>query len=130
MEKILEYRIDHKRKLIIDTIRGEIQLNELINHEKAKLHDPEHNDTYSALIDIRDSKFLLDKDEKEVVYNFYKEYSAKINMNRKCAFLTSKPKEVVTSELFKLEVNQFTEMTFRIFTTEEAAYRWLSVQSD
>jgi len=125
MEKTLEHRIDHKQKLILDTIRGEIQLSELINHEKAKLNDPQHNDTYSALIDIRGSRFLLKKEDKEEIYNFFKEYTAKLNMKRKCAFLTNNPEEVVTSEIFKMRVNQFTEMTFKVFTTEEAAYKWL-----
>lgn len=125
MKKKLEYKFDHKRKIIIDTISGIITLNELIEHEKTKFNDPVYNDSYSAVLDIRGSVFDMNTDEKEIFYKMIKESTAKINMKRKCAIITDKPNEVVNSQLFKIRMGQFSPMNFRIFSSEEAAYLWV-----
>jgi hypothetical protein len=126
MKKKLEYKFDHKRKIIIDTVSGILTLHELIEHEKAKFNDPEYNDSYSAVLDIRGSVFDLNHDEKEIFYRMIKKLTAKINMKRKCAIITDKPNEVVNSQLFKIRMNHISPMNFRIFSSEEAAYMWVT----
>ena len=125
MEKKLEYRFDHQQNIIIETIRGTINLNELIELEKKTLNDPGHNDSYPIIVDIRGVVFEVSSAERETFYNKFQELTANINMNRKCAFITNRPNEVVHSELFKLRVNEFAPMDFKIFSSEEAAYDWV-----
>ncbi len=125
MGKKLEYKFNHKQKIIIETISGKIKLNELIELEKTKLNDPGHNDSYSIIIDIRGAVFEINAAERETFYKMLEELTANINMNRKCAFITQRPNEVVNSVLFKLRVNEFAPMNFEIFSSEEAAYAWV-----
>ncbi|PLX05378.1 MAG: hypothetical protein C0594_07600 [Marinilabiliales bacterium] len=124
---MLKYEFDHKRKLIIETARGEIRLTELIEHEKTKFNDPEHNDSYSIFVDLRNSKFVLTDQDKEMIFKLIKEYTAKINAKRKLALLTYSPEEVVTSELLKRRMSKLTNLRLEIFSTENAAYKWLSL---
>lgn len=125
MEKILQYKFDHNQKIIYETIRGDIRFIDFIRHEKAKLNDPEHNDSYSLLADIRESRFLMSDEEKKIVYEMFKKVGSKINMKRKCAIITNKPSEVANSELFRMGMGKFSPMMFKVFSTEEAAYQWL-----
>ena len=127
MDKIVEYKFDHKHKVIIDRFKGEILFNDLMNHEKTKLSDPEYNDSYSIFVNIRDATFKLSDAEKEIMYNLLKKTSTEINMNRKCAFITNTPLEVVNSELFKKNIKKFAPMNIKTFSTKEAAYLWLKV---
>ena len=99
---ILDCKFDHERKLIVETLRGGIRASDLIEHEKAKLSNAEHNDSYSVAVDIRDSNFIMTEEEKNLFYKFLKESTAEINMNRKCALITDKPNEVANSQLFKM----------------------------
>ena len=125
MERFLKYRFDHKNKLIIETYRGEIELEHFIEYEKEKTNDPEYNDSYSLFIDIRDAIFKYSDVEKKIFYKTILDIASKINMNRKCAFLTTNPSEVASSILFKLRAMKFTSLKVEIFSTEVAALSWL-----
>lgn len=130
MEKILEYRFDHKLKTIFERIKGPITLNDLIAHEKAKLHDPQHNDSYSVYIDLRGAVFEFSDEEKKRMYYFMEKITSEMNMDRKCAFVTDRPLEVANSILFKMEMHKLSPMNFETFSTEEAAYKWLYISKD
>ena len=125
MEKTLEYKIDHKQKIIFETCKGRIILNELIELEKAKFSDPEHNSSYSIIVDIREAIFDISNTEKELFYKMLKDVTTKIDMDRKCAFITHKPKEVVFAELFQIRMRKFSPVNFKTFSTEKAAHNWI-----
>ena len=50
-------------------------MNDLIDHEKAKLNDPEHDDSCSVLIDNRQSTLNISREEKE---NFRDQHAAQM----------------------------------------------------
>lgn len=125
MEKILQYKFDHKQRLIYETFRGDIYFNDFVIHEEAKLDDPEHNDSYPLLVDIREARFIMSDEEKEIIYSMFHRTGQKINMKRKCAIITYDPLEFVTAQLFKNRMEKISSMVFRVFSTEEAAYTWL-----
>ena len=129
METILEYNIDHEQKIILEKLQGKIELNELLEHEKMKLTDPEYNDTYSIMIDIRDLDFPRSEEEMEIIYRMFEDIGNRINMNRKCALVTHKPSEVVASELFSMRMKSLSPMVFRIFSTEKSALGWIKEYS-
>ena len=126
MDKILEYRFDHEQKIIYEILKGDITLNELLQLERNKFNDPEHNASYSVILDIREANFRFSNVEKEIFYESIKDYTANLNMNRKCAILTNNPQEVVISELFKLRMSQSSPMNIKIFSTETAAMEWIN----
>jgi hypothetical protein len=125
MEGILKYRFDHEHKLVIETYRGTIELMQFIEYEKEKTNNPEYDDSYSIFIDIRDAIFKFSDEEKKLFYETILDIASTMNMNRKCAFLTTNPSEVASSVLFKLRATHLTSMRVEIFSTEEAALNWL-----
>ncbi len=122
---MIKYTFDHNRKLSIEVFNGEISFDELKEYMTSKFSDPDHNDTYSVFVDLRNSKFVFTRDEREKAFSSLQEYIFQMNMNRRCAFLTNKPNEVVASELFSMRMSKFSEMSFKIFSTEGAAMNWL-----
>jgi hypothetical protein len=125
MESILKYRFDHENKLIIESYRGTVGLMHFIEYEKEKTNNPEYNDSYSLFIDIREAIFQFSYEEKKIFYKTIMDIASKMNMNRKCAFLTTNPLEVASSVLFKLRAMRLTSLKVEVFSTEEAALNWL-----
>lgn len=130
MDKIIEYKFDHNLKISYERMKGKIHLNDLISYVQAKLNDPEYNNTYSILADIRGVEFQLSKDDKDIFYKLFEDSSNVINKNRKCAFLTNAPSEVVDSVLFKLSQSIFSKINIEIFSTKKAAYNWLNISEN
>jgi hypothetical protein len=123
----LEYRFDHKRKIQTERLAGNISINDLVAFESGKFNDPEHNDSYAVIIDIRGAVFELNKDEIKMVYNFLEDYTSRLNMNRKFAFIANTPNEVVIAELFLVRFGRLTPAYFKIFSTEAAAEQWITI---
>ena len=62
--------------------------------------------------------------------NLLKEGSSEKDLNRKCAFITNKPAEVVNSELIKFRMEKFSSINIKTFSTKEAAFQWLNINEN
>lgn len=80
--------------------------------------------------DIRKSKIELSKREREEIYDFMRELSSK-NLNlRKIAILTESPKEVVEAFMYEEGTGKSSPVSYKIFSTKEAAFQWLEKYPD
>lgn len=126
LDKKLEYRFDHKRKITFEKVRGQISFNDLAAYEKSKFSDPEYNDSYAIIADIRGAVFDISKYEIIRIYKFIIKSTTKISMKGKFAFIANTPNEVVAAELFRVSLARFGPAVIQIFTTEEAALHWIT----
>ena len=122
----LEYKIDHKRKITFEKVRGQIFFSDLAAYEKAKLNDPEYNHSYAIIADIRGATFDLSKDEIIRIYKFIVTNTTKITMKGKFAFIADTPAEVVAADMFRISLRRFGPVIIEIFSTEEAALHWIA----
>ncbi len=127
MENILVYKFDHKLRIIFERIAGRITFDDIIAFHKEILSDTEYNNSYSIFSDIKDSVFELSQSERGTLCNFLNSPIPKENTNRKCAFITKKPMEVVGSELFRIRMENISPINIKTFSTKEAAFRWLRI---
>lgn len=125
MDAKVEYRFDHEQMITYEIFKGNITLDDLLQHSKKKFNDPGHTDSYAVILDIREAIFKLSEEEKNKFYKAISEYTSDMNMNRKCAILTNNPQEVVISELFKLKMVQLSPINIRTFSTTAAALEWI-----
>lgn len=123
----LEYKIDHKRKITFEKVRGQISFSDLAAYEKAKLSDAEYNHSYAIIADIRGATFDLSKDEIIRIYKFIVTNTTKISMRGKFAFIADTPAEVVAADMFRISLRRFGPVIIEIFSTEEAALKWTTI---
>lgn len=125
MDKNLSFRIDHTKKIIYNTFKGRINLNDLQDFYKSKINSPDFNSKYSYIADIRGVEFELNLSDKEEMYKTLKGVSSINEPYKKCAIITSSPQEVVYSEMFQKNIKNHSSMKFKTFSTEQAAYQWV-----
>lgn len=128
MEPVLKYSFDHERGIIFERISGRISFNELLAYEEEKLRDPDFNDSYAVVGDIRGAVFGLSKEEIIRIYRRYVTVATDLDMRRRFAFITDNPDEVVAADLFRISLGRFFPWLIEIFSTEEAALQWISVK--
>lgn len=127
MKATLEFSNNHQLKTVIHVLKGTVSTDQILSHLKEKLNSPEFRDDYHILVDVRQAELFDFHERMDDFANLINNFSQKINMKRRCAFLTDRPNHVVHSVLLisKLE-SQKTGMIFSVFSTEKAAYNWLS----
>jgi hypothetical protein len=126
-EAKLRYRFDHKRKITFEKVRGQISFEDVVAYEKAKISDPEFNESYDIIADIRGATFDLTKEEIIRIYKFIITNTTRISMEGRIAFIADSPNEVVAADLFIVSLKRFGPAMMKIFCTEEAANHWLAI---
>ncbi len=125
MEKFHDV-VHHYLKINHETLSGEITVDEIVTHRWNMMTSPGYRDDYKMLVDVRNASFFNFIDDLPVFVDFAKKASACFNLNRKCAFITSKPEHVAYAEILKLGLSKI-ENCYIIdtFSTETAAINWL-----
>ena len=129
MKATFEQKIDHQLKINFDVIKGEVDLETIIQHEKERLQSDKFDENFNTLVDIRGTEFVNFLSDIGKFCEFLDRYTkeANINMARKCAIVTSSPVEAVNSTIFALDFGKReNSFKFKSFSTEEAAIDWLS----
>lgn len=127
MKTFLNYSIDHELKINYNVIKGEVNLETVIQHEQNRLSSSEFNEKYNTLVDIRGAKLLNFMEDIGKFVGFFDNKKDLINLNRKCALVTNTPSELVHATLFSLGMEKKdVKMKFKVFSTIEAAKNWLA----
>lgn len=122
-----EYRVDPFLKINYEKIIGEVSILDIIKLKKEIVYSDDYQENYNLIVDIREATFTDFIQNIPQFTEFIIEISKFRNMNRKCAFLTTKPVDVVNSELVKLNLDKLNiGIKMEIFSTENAALEWLS----
>lgn len=117
--------IDHKNKLIRYRHSGLIYAGDI---EEAwgdflKLNEFTHA-KYNLLSDYRGGKFEIPTDFLPEIIKFMKNIEAVVR-GKKQALVVDEPYSVAASIIFKNEVNKKIGFIVSVFSTEEAALKWL-----
>lgn len=126
-EAKLSYRFDHSRKITFEKVSGQVSFEVLVAYDKAKISDPEFNESYDIIADIRGATFNLTKEEIIRIYKFIITSTTRISRAGRVAFIADTPDEVVAADLFIVSLRRFGPAMMKIFCTEEAALRWLAI---
>ena len=128
--KIIKYQINHKQKVIHETLRGEITSEEFLTHQKEIIEDPQHDWSYSILSDIRDSAYNYPDDVANDVFKVMQDINKNYQSGCKCAFVTHKPMEVARTYLYKKGMANHSQVQFKIFSSLKGAQLWLNISED
>lgn len=121
-----DIEVDKGYKFIKQTYYGDIHSNEIGTAWKEILKIPEFsNGDYNLFSDYRKSTYLFDLDDLDVIWKFF--YSIKdIVKGKKEAVLNIIPQNVAISMIFEYQIYQEIGFNVKVFSTEEAALRWIS----
>ena len=129
MDKKFKYHIFPEYNLIVEFWQGEFSFKEIIEFKNIEASDPDWKDYYNVLADdrlsIKKIDFPLNSDDKKDINDL--SLSQKFIKKRKSALLTSKPSQVVISELLKQHKGPEALVQIEIFSTVEAALDWLQI---
>ena len=128
MDPIFEHRADHDLKVNYNIIKGDFKFEDFIFYIEKVVHSPGYVDTYNILVDIREANFIDFKKNSSILVDYFSGTIKLFNMNRKCAFITSKPMDVVYATLLIEKLQKIgIQIKFQIFSSAEAALIWMSI---
>jgi hypothetical protein len=123
--KILNYTIDHDKKIIFSRLKGKINIDELLSFQRIKMSDPEYSNEYSCFVDIQDVNFDIDRNKREEFRSFINAMIYQKIPGRKCCFVTNNPSGITSAELFILKFEPDVPFCFKVFSSKEAAFAWI-----
>ncbi|HPE75813.1 MAG TPA: hypothetical protein P5210_03730 [Draconibacterium sp.] len=128
MDSIFEHRGDHDLKVNFNVIKGDFKFEDFLKNFDEVVHNPEYNDSYNILVDIREANFIDFTDNVSVLVDYFHETVSFFNMNCKFSFITTKPLDVVYATLLIEKLRKIgIRITFQIFSSEKAALNWMTV---
>jgi len=126
-EKMKNYsiQIDYKNKLIHYQHHGEIRLSDIGQAWEEFLSLKEFTSKkYNLFSDYRNSKFIGKNEDIEHICKILEPLRPILDGKRQALLLDS-PTNMALSMLFEGEINNRTGFIVRVFSTEEAAFKWL-----
>lgn len=120
MEKVGAYKIIYDRPLIVEYYSGVITVEDLIHFKNIIKEEPNYDLYFNTILDFRDCDLQIDKKGLAAIVDFL-DSSFEKSGNRKVAYLTSKPNEVVSATLYSILVEK-SKLSFitNIFSTLDA----------
>jgi hypothetical protein len=97
--------------------------------KKDEIADNLYNPAYNIIVDIQEFETSLDATMPESISDFIG-FLKDIEISSRIAFLTTKPHQVVFSEILKGLFKNFSKIEIEIFSTAEAAVRFLGYSAD
>lgn len=122
------FRILSKEQIIIETYSGVFSLVSFIQLKRKELLHSEYNSTFDYIIDFSEVYFPDYQKYQDIVY-FLELFVDKIKI-RKCAIVTNNPNQVVEAVLFTLEAQKILPVSFKIFSNQASAYKWIKYENE
>lgn len=123
MRKFGSYVIMNEEKLIVEYHSGDINIHDFIHSRKIISSDGEYNPNFDLVLDYREANMVVDKNEVDLFVDFFKNYSS-IQGNRKSAYLTTDPKQVVITTLFSSAISDL-DVRPKTFSTLKGVVNWI-----
>jgi hypothetical protein len=114
--------LDHN--LVIEYHQGVLDAASYINFKKKLVADPKFKSNLNHLINFKQVKFATTKKDIQNFVEFMGSNVEKLG-NRKVAFVTSTPNQVVSTTIYKTLKSNLTQSS-EIFSTNEKALKWLN----
>lgn len=129
MKRNLDYIIVSDYNLIIEIAKGEIDFADYIQLKIREAEDPLYNANYNFIVDLRNAvpKNNLKIEKEFQLYISHVKNIPNVLNNRKSAFITDTPQQVVAVTFYKMLSDL--PIIIEVFTTFESAIQWLNVES-
>jgi hypothetical protein len=129
MKKYADYAIMPELGLILECCKGFTSVDDAVRMKKDELANTLYNPAYNIIVDIQDFETNLDATMPESISDFF-DFLKGIDLSSRIAFLTTKPHQVVFSEILKGLYKDFSKIEIEVFSTAEAAVRFLGYSAD
>jgi hypothetical protein len=124
--KTLKYKIIPALKLYIDCWYGKLTFDKILTAKLEQAKDSLWNREYNNISDIRNSIFTLSDEEAKKIID-YTETDTRWQNDRKTAYLTNTPNQVVFQKLLEFNKSQDIPNKIEAFSTLEAILSWLGI---
>ncbi|SDW73015.1 hypothetical protein SAMN05444411_10261 [Lutibacter oricola] len=122
------YKILTNQHLIIEVYNGDFYIEDVIALKTKLFQDINYKPDYNIIMDLRNATWNI-SEEEILEYIQFATKNIKSISNRKIAFLTSKPKEVVIGILFS-KLNKKLPVTLDVFSTLGASFSFLNFNDE
>jgi len=127
MSRKNNYRILPDQGLIIECFYGETGINDIIALKEIVKKDKDFDFKYNIIDDYRDTNIHVSHEE---IYQFKEWMQHNFSSSRKSSVLTETPNQVSAIMLFDRMQNNELPMNIKLFSTSEAALRWVDVDDN
>lgn len=125
MRDYFTYKIIPELKLVIEFGYGTLNFEKGLSFKLEEVKDKAFDPTFNFLVVYTDVHVQFSKKDINHYVDLLKEHTEIIG-KRKSAMLTKTPNHVVFNYLYREALKEF-PMTFEIFSTLDAALKWLGV---
>jgi hypothetical protein len=129
MKKYADYVIMPELGLILECCKGLTSVEDAVMMKKDQIVNKLYNPSYNIIVDIQDFETNLDATMPESISVFF-DFIKEVDLCKRIAFLTTKPHQVVFSQILKGLFIKNSETEIEIFSTVEAAVRFLGYSAD
>ena len=129
MKKFANYLILPEFRLILECCKGQASVEDAIYMKKTELSDNLYNPNYNIIVDFQEFETFIDTTTNKSISNFFN-FLKQIDIKSKVAFLTTKPPQVVISEILKRLSSKSLTASIETFSTTEAAIRFIGHSKD
>lgn len=123
MKKFGSYKILKKERLIVEYHSGDIKSQEFMASRKTISSDKDYDPDFDIIFDFRDVNMHVEQQDIEAFIKFLKGFTTIIGQ-RKSAYLTRNPNEVVVTTLFTEEIKDL-PIQPATFSTVRGALDWI-----
>lgn len=122
------YIIFSDLQLIIESYVGNFNYTDIFECKKTEIKDPQWNDYYNVLGDIRKGNMRLTSNDISSMNEYFKK-NQELNSNRKSAILTNSPDQVVFGTLLNgYNTIKGSLVVPKVFSTLDSAISWLCIK--
>ena len=129
MKGSANYLILPEFRLILECCKGQVSVEDAVKMKKAELSDHLYNPDYDIIVDIQEFETSLNATTTESISDFF-DFLKGLDIKSKVAFLTTKPHQVVISEVLKRLSKDSMAIKIETFSTAEAAIRFIGLSMD
>lgn len=125
MANKIKYIILGDKSLIIESYKGDFNVNELIEFKIKQGKDKDYNSSFNRIHDFREANFNFGIDEISKYINMINENNKLIG-NRKSVMITNTPNQVVTSFGFDIQKREL-PIQVKVCSTLETSFNFIEL---
>jgi uncharacterized protein Yka (UPF0111/DUF47 family) len=129
MKKNANYAILPELGLILECCKGLTMVEDAVSMKKDEIANNLYNPAYNIIVDIQEFETSLDATMSQSISDFFS-FLKEVEIRSRIAFLTTKPHQVVFSEIMKGLYKNHSKIEIEVFSTAEAAIRFLGYPAD
>ena len=114
-----------EHKLIIEHLSGVLELESYKRFKKTVIYNELYSSSYNYIINFKNVDFKMSPSEVIQYVEFLKKIP-EITGNKKLAFITNSPNQIVPATIYKMKQGENNNQTVEIFSTYEKALHWIN----